>query len=82
MMRYVGDRFEYDVVGARRAGFGLAIQIKSPVSAQAKCDADESPDAVVEDLMQVVDVVALPPTYLRKTSSANWRCAPRPAGGS
>jgi HAD superfamily hydrolase (TIGR01549 family) len=66
---YVGDKFDYDIVGARRAGFGLAIQIQSPASAQAKCEADEPPDAIVENLMQVVDRV----TRSRSFSNDTWR---------
>ncbi len=55
---YVGDTVSRDVVGARRAKYGLAIQIKSFLT--DKTDQGTSsvlPDAVIHDLMQVVDLV-------------------------
>jgi putative hydrolase of the HAD superfamily len=56
---YVGDTVSRDVIGARRAGYGLAIQIQSFLTARLDRDADaESPDVVIENLMQVFDVVA------------------------
>ena len=54
---YVGDRYENDVIGARQAGFGLALQIQSPAPAPTRFDANHPPDAVVENLMQVVEIV-------------------------
>lgn len=55
---YLGDRISRDVVGARRAGYGLAIQIKSFLNAQSDRASDvELPDVVIENLMQVVEVV-------------------------
>lgn len=55
---YVGDTISRDVVGARRAGYALAIQIKSFLTARADRATDvEPPDAVVENLMQVADWV-------------------------
>lgn len=55
---YVGDTVSRDVVGARRAGYGLAIQIKSFLTARSDRETDvESPDAVIDNLMQVVELV-------------------------
>ena len=57
---YVGDTISRDVMGARRAGYGLAIQIKSFLTdiADEGIPADaERPDAVIQDLMQVVALV-------------------------
>lgn len=55
---YVGDTVSRDVIGTRRAGYGLAIQIKSFLTKQSDLDShDEIPDAIVENLMQVVDLV-------------------------
>jgi putative hydrolase of the HAD superfamily len=55
---YVGDTISRDVAGARRSGYGLAIQIKSFLTAKSDKETDvEPPDAVVHDLMQVVDLV-------------------------
>jgi len=55
---YVGDTVSRDVSGARRSGYGLAIQIKSFLTSKADKETDsEPPDAVIHDLMQVVDLV-------------------------
>ncbi len=55
---YVGDTVSRDVVGAHRAGYRLAIQIKSFLTTVADKKTDtELPDAIVENLMQVVDIV-------------------------
>jgi putative hydrolase of the HAD superfamily len=56
---YVGDTVSRDVIGARRAGYGLAIQIKSFLSDKADKESHvQSPDAMIHDLMQVVGLVA------------------------
>ena len=56
---YVGDTISRDVSGARRSGYGLAIQIKSFLTDKADKETDtEPPDAVIHDLMQVVDLVS------------------------
>jgi putative hydrolase of the HAD superfamily len=58
---YVGDTVSRDVIGARRAGYGLAIQIKSFLTDKAdRRAADVSPDAIIHDLRQVVDLVTRP----------------------
>ena len=55
---YVGDTVSRDVIGARRAGYGLAIQIESFLTAQIDHGTDGvRPDAVVHDLTEVVDLV-------------------------
>ena len=55
---YVGDTVSRDIAGARRAGYALAIQIKSFLTTQSDRPTDtEAPDAVVDNLMQVVDLV-------------------------
>lgn len=55
---YVGDTISRDVIGARRAGYAMVIQIKSFLtSVSDRGAADEAPDAVVTDLRQVVDAV-------------------------
>ncbi len=57
---YVGDTISRDVIGARRAGFGLAVQIESFLTEGADRGApDVSPDAVIHDLMEVVDLVTV-----------------------
>jgi putative hydrolase of the HAD superfamily len=55
---YVGDTVSRDVIGARRAGYGLVIQIRSFLTQKADLGADSVlPDAVIHDLRQVVDLV-------------------------
>ncbi len=56
---YVGDTLSRDVRGAQRAGYGMAIQIKSFLTRKADSAADtDQPDAVVTSLTQVIDLVA------------------------
>ena len=63
---YVGDTVSRDVIGARRAGYGLVIQIKSFLTDITDGETDAGslpagelvPDAVIEDLMQVIDLVS------------------------
>lgn len=55
---YVGDTVSRDVIGARRAGFGLAIQIKSFLTERSDRGTENvPPDAVIHDLIEVVDLV-------------------------
>lgn len=55
---YVGDTVSRDVVGARSAGYGLAIQIKSFLTDKSDKETDiERPDAVILDLRQVIPLV-------------------------
>jgi putative hydrolase of the HAD superfamily len=55
---YVGDTISRDVIGARRAGYGLVIQIKSFLTDKADSGTDSvPPDAVIQDLREVVDLV-------------------------
>jgi putative hydrolase of the HAD superfamily len=70
---YVGDTISRDVIGARRAGYGLAIQILSFLTDHADWGIDAEllpnrglgPDAVIQGLTQVVDLVA---TNVERTS--------------
>jgi putative hydrolase of the HAD superfamily len=55
---YVGDTVSRDIIGARRAGFGLAIQIKSFLTERSdRGTEDVPPDAVIHSLTEVVDLV-------------------------
>ena len=56
---YTGDTVSRDIIGARRSGYALAIQIKSFLTTVSDGEKDvEPPDAVVQNLMQVVDLVS------------------------
>ena len=70
---YVGDTLSRDVIGARRAGYGLAIQIPSFVTNQADGGTEArslpeqglGPNAVINNLTQVIDLVI---TKMERTS--------------
>lgn len=53
---YIGDRIVQDVKGARRAGFGLAIQIRHDF-AHGENDQGAVPDAIIDDLTEVLDIL-------------------------
>lgn len=55
---YVGDTVSRDVIGARRAGYGLTIQIKSFLTTKADRETEtEVPDEIITDLSQVTPIV-------------------------
>jgi len=63
---YVGDTVSRDVIGARRAAYGLVIQIESFLTAKIDDGADGPgrlgrdgvrPDAVIHDLTEIIDLV-------------------------
>jgi len=55
---YVGDTVSRDVIGARRAGYGLVIQIKSFLTDKAdRGTVSVPPDAVIHDLRQIINLV-------------------------
>jgi putative hydrolase of the HAD superfamily len=53
---YVGDRIVRDIDGARRAGFGLAIQIKHDFE-HGESDTGFTPDAVIENMTELLDIL-------------------------
>jgi HAD superfamily hydrolase (TIGR01509 family) len=53
---YVGDRVVRDIDGARRAGFGLAIQIRHDF-AHGENDQGSVPDAVIDNLTELLDIL-------------------------
>lgn len=59
---YVGDIVSRDVIGARRAGYGMVIQIESFLTTIAdRNTAPVPPDAVIDDLREIVDLITTPP---------------------
>jgi len=55
---YVGDTISRDVLGARRAGFGLVVQIPSFLSPLVdKGDEGVKPDARISQLTELLDLV-------------------------
>lgn len=53
---YVGDRIVRDIEGARRAGFGLAIQIRHDFE-HGENDTGFTPDAVIEDMTELLNIL-------------------------
>jgi putative hydrolase of the HAD superfamily len=59
---YVGDTVSRDVIGARRAAYGLVLQIQSFLTDKADRNTDSvPPDAVIRDLREVVDLITPDP---------------------
>ena len=53
---YVGDRVVRDIDGARRAGFGLAIQIRHDFE-HSEDDQGSLPDAVIDNLTELLEIL-------------------------
>jgi putative hydrolase of the HAD superfamily len=53
---YVGDRVARDIEGARRAGFGLAIQIRHAFD-HGENDTGSMPDAIISDMTELLDII-------------------------
>ena len=53
---YVGDRIARDIVGARKAGFKLAIQIRNDFK-HGEVDEGATPDAAIEELTELLDIL-------------------------
>ena len=52
---HVGDKISRDILGAHRAGFGMAIQIAHPTVDEPE-PAEPAPTAVIEDLRGMLDL--------------------------
>jgi putative hydrolase of the HAD superfamily len=66
---YVGDRIARDILGARRAGFGLAIQIKHDFNT-GEPDEGAIPDAVIEKMTGLLDILSKETFEIAGTSPA------------
>jgi putative hydrolase of the HAD superfamily len=53
---YIGDRISRDIVGAKRAGFKLAIQISHDFD-HGESDDGATPDVVIKNMTELVDLV-------------------------
>lgn len=54
---FVGDQIERDVVGARKAGYGLVVQIEHQNPNERDVIMDAEPDALIGDLKQMIDLI-------------------------
>ena len=53
---YVGDRISRDIVGARKAGYRLAIRIRHPFG-DGEEDAGANPDAEIDQMTELLDML-------------------------
>ncbi len=53
---YIGDRVVRDIDGARRAGYGKAIQIRHDFD-HGESDAGSQPDAIIENMTELLDIL-------------------------
>lgn len=53
---HVGDKISRDILGAHRAGFGMAVQITHPVVDEPE-PVEPAPSAVIDDLRGILDLV-------------------------
>lgn len=67
---YIGDRVTRDIDGARRAGFGKAVQIRHHFE-HGEDDTGAQPDAVIEDMTGLLEI-------LRADRQSAERPAPHP----
>ena len=64
---FVGDRIARDILGARRAGFGLTVQIKHDFK-HGEPDEGATPDYVIEEMTELLDILQ---TERNRTSPAH-----------
>jgi len=53
---FIGDRISRDILGARKAGYRLAVQIRHD-SAHGEVDEGATPDAVISDMTELLDIL-------------------------
>jgi putative hydrolase of the HAD superfamily len=53
---YIGDRILRDILGARRAGYGLAVQIRHTFE-HGEEDEGAEPDAVIDQMTELIDLL-------------------------
>ncbi len=53
---YIGDRIQRDILGAKRAGFQLSVQIVHNFK-HGETDSGATPDVVIRNMMEFVDVL-------------------------
>jgi putative hydrolase of the HAD superfamily len=53
---YIGDRISRDINGARRAGYGLAVQIRHDFQ-HGEHDEGAAPDAVIDQMTELLEII-------------------------
>ena len=67
---YVGDRVIRDIIGARRAGFKLAVQIIHPFN-HGEIDEGAVPDAIIHHMDELIDIIKVENSKPEQTHAAN-----------
>ncbi|MCU0487632.1 MAG: HAD family hydrolase [Anaerolineales bacterium] len=67
---YVGDRVARDILGARKAGFRLAVQILHDYD-HGEVDEGANPDAVITEMSSLIDILKQDQMDSRQVSPAN-----------
>lgn len=70
MCMHVGDRISRDIVGARKAGFRLAVQIKHDYD-HGEEDIGTTPDFIIDQMTELIDIIKH-----ELNQSANQQLAP------
>ncbi len=68
---FVGDRVARDILGAQRAGFGLAVQINHNYN-HGEIDTGASPDFIINDMTELLDILkvnSIPSTQEAQSSN-------------
>lgn len=65
---YVGDRISRDVLGARRAGYGMAVQIRHDYK-EGDDPVEPVPDAIIENMTQLVDILKQELDKVKRTTN-------------
>jgi putative hydrolase of the HAD superfamily len=71
---YIGDRISRDILGARKAGYRLAVQIRHDFD-HGEDDSGATPDAVIDQITELLDV--LKAEFETSTSTGGHQCQVR-----
>jgi putative hydrolase of the HAD superfamily len=70
---YVGDKLNRDIIGAKRSGFRLAVQIRHHFD-EGDVDEGAAPDAVIEDMLELLPLLESEAKFgLRSQAAHNGR---------
>jgi putative hydrolase of the HAD superfamily len=69
---YIGDRISRDINGARRAGYGLAVQIRHNFK-HGEHDEGAAPDAVIDQMTELLDIIRAANSHPKSTAKNGIR---------
>ena len=67
---YIGDRINRDILGAKRAGFKLAIQIKHEFK-HGEADDGATPDLILNDMTELLDILQVEDRSEKQSKTKN-----------